>query len=160
MLPGSPSKRSTVLQTANMKSAAKRGTTSLFERINKSSAYIRHLISTLLSWITSRLSLKMFSRSYKNVLNKLGLKLQHCLTPTSDWKFCVSPPLTRTQRFTLLYILEINERNFLLSLHFINLYNKPFLQTESYAFLKSTKQAYTYLLSLKNRFRIAFSINI
>ena len=72
----------------------------------------------------------------------MGLKRHPCLTPLLQGKNSVLEFITLTAQRDLEYISLIMLMNTLFTLRFSSFVNKPLCQTESYAFLKSTKHPY------------------
>ena len=70
---------------------------SVSERISKSSAYIKQLLSLCCNLMGSQLlSLSSWKLSLTNKLNNNGLKLHPCLTPSNESKKEVTPSLSST----------------------------------------------------------------
>ena len=72
----------------------------------------------------------------------MGLKGHPCLTPLLQGKNSVLEFITLTAQRDLEYISLIMLMKTLFTLRFSSFVNKPLCQTESYAFLKSTKHPY------------------
>ena len=94
---------------------------------------------------SDRILLNEKAKSLTYRLKSKGLKLQPWRTPLAYWKDRVwlFPILTEEVEFE--YKLLITLQKFPRILIFNSLYRSPSCQTESNAFLKSTKHAYTFV---------------
>ena len=121
----------------------------------RSSVYSNELMKLLSSWTWSSPLSKISSRSFRSILNKLGLILSPCRTPILGLKAHVNLSCMRTYNILSWYICWIMFRKGPFISSFANLYNKAECKTESNAFWKSTKQTYNFDLLF-----VYFSINV
>ena len=92
---------------------------------------------------SDRLLLNEKAKSLRYSLNSRGLKMLPWRTPLAYWKDRVFLLPRLTEHIEFAYKLFIRLKNFPPTLHCNSLYRSLSCLTESKAFLKSTKQAYT-----------------